>query len=166
MLPEAATMAAVAAVVCLGAVLMSVGEEEVLMVDRGRNMLGRIGVLVHSLTWVGKGDYERSWSTIDRRPLPVFAQSGETAKHFGRDGSIRDIMSVKYTSPLRCATSRGSMIISFPLPRKAVVAKRRNVFEVLNNFSGLGKLFSGLIYHRQPPRAREPSREPQARPEP
>ena len=42
--PEAATMAAVAAVVCLGAVLMSVGEEEVLMVDRGRNMLGRIGV--------------------------------------------------------------------------------------------------------------------------
>ena len=44
--PEAATMAAVAAVVCLGAVLMSVGEEEVLMVDRGRNMLGMIG-LVH-----------------------------------------------------------------------------------------------------------------------
>ena len=44
--PEAATTAAVAAGVCLGAVLMSVGEEEVLMVDCGRNMLGKIG-LVH-----------------------------------------------------------------------------------------------------------------------
>ena len=50
--PEAATTAAVAAGVCLGAVLMSVGEEEVLMVDCGRNMLGMIG-LVHSLTWIG-----------------------------------------------------------------------------------------------------------------
>ena len=38
-LPEAATTVAVAAEVRLGAVLMSVGEEEVLMVDGGRNML-------------------------------------------------------------------------------------------------------------------------------
>lgn len=41
---------------------MSVGEEEVLMVDCGRNMLGMIG-LVHSLTWIGGGSaiYELSW---------------------------------------------------------------------------------------------------------
>ena len=51
--PEAATTAAVAVGVCLGAVLMSVGAgDEVVMVDCGRNMLGMIG-LVHSLTWVG-----------------------------------------------------------------------------------------------------------------
>lgn len=49
---EAATTAAVAATVCLGAVL-SVEKKEVLMVDRGRNMFGRIG-FVH---WIGCGEF-------------------------------------------------------------------------------------------------------------